>query len=268
LKFKEVTPLVPQPPTVTSIAPSYGPHSGGTRVAITGKNFDAAVTVWFGSVEVEDVTVESGQTISATAPEGAGTVDVTVENEEEDTSASTPADRFTYEPVVTSLTPNEGPTTGGTSVTIGGGNLIEASAVKFGSVSAASFTVNSDESITATAPPETEGTVDVTVTSPWGTSAIGPGDRFTFTPMVTGVSPNSGTILGGTPVTVTGTGFATGANATKFEFGSVASSAVYCSSSTECTVIAPKHEAGTVDVRATVSGTTSPRSAADQFTYS
>jgi hypothetical protein len=266
LFFKEVTPLVPLVPTVTSVSPSYGPHAGGTTVTITGENLGVGETIRFGSVEARDVTVESENAISATVPEGTGPVDVTVEDEE-GKSATNPVDQFTYAPVVSSVTPNEGPTTGGTSVTITGVNMSEASAVKFGSVSATSFTVNSDSSITATAPPETESTVDVTVTSPGGTSALVAGDHFTFTPTVTRISPNSGSMLGGIAVTVTGTGFATGANATKFEFGSVPAPAVYCGSSTECTAISPKHETGTVDVRATVSGAISPTSAADQFTY-
>jgi hypothetical protein len=41
-----------------------------------------------------------------------------------------------------------------------------------------------------------------------------------------------------------------------------------CASSTSCTVVSPAHEAGTVDVIATVSKVKSPTSAGDLFTYS
>ena len=82
-------------------------------------------------------------------------------------------------PAVTSVAPGEGPQAGGTTVTISGSEFNDASAVKFGTAEAASFAVNSDTSITAVSPPGS-GTVDVTVTTPGGTSATGEADRFTY----------------------------------------------------------------------------------------
>lgn len=71
---------------------------------------------------------------------------------------------------VTAVSPNQGPTTGGTSVTITGtGFLVNdcggspASYVFFGATPASSFSVNDDTSITATAPAQAAGTVDVVV---------------------------------------------------------------------------------------------------------
>jgi hypothetical protein len=52
--------------------------------------------------------------------------------------------------------------------------------VKFGSTNAASFTVNSEASVTAVAPAGT-GTVDVTVETYAGTSLTSSADHFTFT---------------------------------------------------------------------------------------
>src|SRR5258708_440075 len=83
------------------------------------------------------------------------------------------------EPTVTNVNPNTGPTSGGTSVTITGTNFSGATAVSFGNNAAASFTVNSATQITATSPAGV-GTVDVTVTTAGGTSAISSGDRFTY----------------------------------------------------------------------------------------
>jgi hypothetical protein len=82
-------------------------------------------------------------------------------------------------PTVTLVAPNSGPAAGGTSVTITGTNLTGATAVKFGTVAASSFTVNSAVQITATSPAGSGG-VDVRVTTPAGTSAISAGDAFTF----------------------------------------------------------------------------------------
>jgi hypothetical protein len=83
-------------------------------------------------------------------------------------------------PVVTALSPKSGPTAGATIVTVTGQHLTGASAVDFGTVAAMSFTVNNDGSVTAVSPPEPAGTVDVTVTTPGGTSATSTADQFTY----------------------------------------------------------------------------------------
>ena len=85
-------------------------------------------------------------------------------------------------PTVTGVSPQTGPATGGISVTITGTGLGNATAVKFGTTDATSFTINSDSQIIATAPAVPGGpTVDITVTTPGGTSAASSADRFTYT---------------------------------------------------------------------------------------
>jgi hypothetical protein len=84
------------------------------------------------------------------------------------------------EPTVTALSPATGEPTGGTAVTITGTALRGATAVKFGSTAAPSFTVVSDTEISAVAPAHDEGVVDVRVTTPGGTSVVGPADRYTY----------------------------------------------------------------------------------------
>ena len=84
------------------------------------------------------------------------------------------------QPTVMVVSARRGPVAGGTSVTITGANLLEAGAVRFGAA-AASFTVDSSRSITAVSPPGRRGDVDVTVTTPYGTSAISGRDHFRFT---------------------------------------------------------------------------------------
>src|SRR6516165_2250353 len=168
------------PPTVTNVNPNTGPTSGGTSVTITGTNFSDATAVRFGSNAAGSFTVDSATQITATSPAGVGTVDVTVTTEG-GTSAISSGDRFTYAsaPTVTNVNPNTGPTSGGTSVTITGTNFSGATAVRFGSNAAGSFTVDSATQITATLPAGV-GTVDVTVTNENGTSATSSGDRFTY----------------------------------------------------------------------------------------
>ena len=76
------------------------------------------------------------------------------------------------------------------------------------------------------------------------------------------MSPNSGSTLGGTAVTITGTNFATGATVT---FGGAAATNVVVVNSTTITAITPVGSAGAVTVTVTVSGQSG--SLASGFTY-
>lgn len=80
---------------------------------------------------------------------------------------------------VTGVAPNGGPTAGGTSVTITGCGFTGATSVHFGGA-AATFHVNSDSNVSATSPANSSGPVDVTVTTPLGTSATNANDQFTY----------------------------------------------------------------------------------------
>jgi len=83
-------------------------------------------------------------------------------------------------PSVSAITPNVGPTTGGTAVSISGSNLGGATSVKFGNANATSFTVISATQISAIVPPGSLGSVDVTVRTPGGTSLVSSSDQFTY----------------------------------------------------------------------------------------
>ena len=169
-------------------------------------------------------------------------------------------------------------------MTITGTNLSGATAVRFGSNSAKSFTVNSSTSITAVSPVFTGGSaiVDVTVTTPEGTSpittpetSIGEGDEFAYEPTVTAIEPTGGPVAGGTSVTIHGgdftAAFKRGEAPTcwicRIKFGSTAAMKVKTESESVITAVSPAGT-GTVDVTAVNDdGGTSPTSSADRFTY-
>ena len=67
---------------------------------------------------------------------------------------------------MTPVKPNAGPLAGSTSVIITGTSLNGATACLFGGTPATSFVVNSSTQITAVAPAEAAGTIDITVTTP------------------------------------------------------------------------------------------------------
>ena len=114
-----------QPPTVTKIKPKSGPTQGGNSVTIVGLHYEEVTAVYFGGTEGTVTKVEAGNEntegrIVATAPPGVGKVDITVATAN-GTSAISKNDEYTYKkPTITSITPDEGPATGGTEVTITG----------------------------------------------------------------------------------------------------------------------------------------------------
>jgi hypothetical protein len=169
------------PPAVASILPNSGGTDGATSVSITGTGFHNASAVSFGPEAAAGFRVVSSTRIEATplaAP--AGPVDIRVTGPY-GTSVATPGDVYTFvaPAAVSQVAPSAGPLDGGTQVTISGVGFTNATAVGFGSVNA-QFTVVSDTRIRAIAPPHPAGTVDITVTTPYGTSSTGAPDRFSY----------------------------------------------------------------------------------------
>ena len=260
-------------PSVTSLSATSGSNTGGTSITITGTNFTGVNAVEFGGVAATSYTVNSVTSITAITPAGTGTVDVQVFNAS-GVSQYNSADLYTYvSPVtVTGLSPTQGVAAGGNSVTITGTDFSTGATVMFGSTAATGVVVNSSTSITAVAPAGS-GTVNVTVTTYQGTSAINSSDLYTYEPppTVTGVSPATGSVTGGTSVTLTGAGFASGMTV---KFGSTAATSVTVSSSTSATATSPSNsspDGGVVIVSATTVDGTSPINPgsgnSDTFTY-
>lgn len=161
-------------------------------------------------------------------------------------------------PEVTNVAPATGPATGGTPVGIGGKNLSGATAVDFGSTPAASFVVKSASKIEAVAPPGSEGTVDVTVTTPEGTSATSRADHFSYVPpgpAVVEVTPEEGAAAGGRPVNIIGAHFE---NVTGVSFGGAPAAHFEVVSPEKINAVTPVGAAPTVDVTVTTTEGTSP----------
>ena len=250
-------------PTVNSLKPSNGPAAGGNTIAIVGSNFTGATAVNFGSTPATSFSVVSSGQINAVVPAGSGAIDVTVTTPG-GTSPTVSGDIYKYVPSVTSVSPTSGPTTGGTTVTINGTGFTGATGVSFGGT-AATFLVKSSSQISATAPAGAAGTVDITVTTPGGTSTTGAADKYAYTngPSVAAISPTSGPTAGGTSVTITGANLA---NATTVKFGSNPAT-ISSNTATQIVAIAPAGSAGAVDVTVTAASGTSATSAADRYTY-
>ena len=238
-------PVEPSPtPTITLISPNTGPATGGTTVTIAGSGFTGTPTVTFGSTAATGVTVNGGVSITATVPAGSpGAVSVTVANA--DGKSGSLANGYTYigSPTVTSVTPSNGTTLGGNTVTITGTGFAAVPTVTFGGTAATNVSFTSSTSITAVAPAHAAGAVAVVVRNPdTQQGTLNNGYTYNAPPVIATVTPNSGPAAGGTAVTIAGTGFTTGATVT---IGGTAATAITVGAGgTSITATTPARPAG------------------------
>lgn len=148
------------------------------------------------------------------------------------------------------ITPNQGSSGGGTPVTITGTGLTGTTAVRFGTRYATSVTNVSPTQVTAISPAGS-GAVDVTVTTPGGTSNPIP-FYYVGAPFKQTLSPTSGSTAGGETITINGTGLA---SATSVAFGANSVTPTVVSDG-QITAVAPAGTAGSVSVTVTTAGGT------------
>jgi len=252
-------------PTLDALDPDNGPAAGGTTVTVTGTGFtdDATVSVDGSDPITPDSVSEDGTELTFTTPaHTAGAVDVTVT-----TAAGTSEPlTFTYNaapagaPTLDALDPDNGPTAGGTSVTITGDGFTDDSTVSVDNGAAITPDEVSEDgtSLTFTTPAHAAGAVPVTVTNGDGTS-----EPLTFTynaaaPTITDIDPANGPAGGGTTVTLSGTGFTDDATVSVDGSDPITPDSV-SEDGTELTFTTPAHAAGEVDVTVTTdAGTSDP----------
>jgi formylglycine-generating enzyme required for sulfatase activity len=162
---------------------------------------------------------------------------------------------------ISSVSPAQGGTQGGTVISITGTGLQTTSGVRIGGVACTNVTVLTPTLVRATTPPGQPGEASVAVTTNGGTTlASAP---FTYVQQqITSVVPNSGPYAGGTPITVNGQFLA---GATAVTVGGVPCTNVVSVSSTQVTAVTPAGSVGSADVVVTCAkGTVT---AAGAFTY-
>ena len=240
--------LPPNDLQIVSVQPPTGPTAGGNPVNITafGLSDVADSTVLFGGkvATVEEV-LPGLMLLSVIAPAGAqGAVDVTVMNSN---GTAVAADSYTYLPLATlqDITPDHGPTAGGTKVVITGEGFEPTAQVYFGALPSSETVVVNDNKIQTRSPMGSPGAVDVHVKQSGTTATLvdgfvydGPLDLFV-------VEPNFGSISGGTLVTLVGSGFAEDADV---RVAGIPCSHVTLLSSNVITAKTPPGVPGTFDV--------------------
>lgn len=193
-------------PTITSIVPDEGPESGGTEVTLTGTDFTNVVSVTIGGNVVTDLAVTPTTIVFDTPAHVEGPVDVVINALQGDSSPVT----FTYLAVpatATSLDPDSGSEAGGTPVTITGSGFIGATGVSFDGTPGTDFLVVDDTTVTVVTPAGEVGPAEVIVTDPAGNSAALAFEYLAVAAEATSLTPTEGPVVGGTPVTITGSGF-------------------------------------------------------------
>ncbi len=153
--------------TFTSASPDNGTTDGGTPVTITGTGFLAVSGVTFDGVDATAVVTVNATTVTCIAPaHAAGAVDVVVTNGDTATVTGTAAYLYVVPPPsLYSVTPEVGPTAGGTAVTIRGIDFVAVSGVTFGGVAATAVVTVNSTTVTCTTPAHARGPVVVTMTN-------------------------------------------------------------------------------------------------------
>jgi hypothetical protein len=178
----------PHAAAVTGLSANYGPSGGGNTIDILGTGLAGATAVRFGANPSTQFEILSPFAIKAVVPAGSATVDVRVDTQG-GTSPVAAGDRYTYQtavvasggPTITAVTPSNGPLSGGTEVTIEGTHLGGAYEVDFGGTPSTQVTPMSATEVRAISPAAAlAARVDITVTTPDGTSAPSSADTFAY----------------------------------------------------------------------------------------
>ncbi|MGO8905596.1 MAG: IPT/TIG domain-containing protein, partial [Solirubrobacteraceae bacterium] len=150
-------------------------------------------------------------------------------------------------PTVTKIEGETGSTNGGTEVTIKGSHFLAPATVTIGGESVSGEVVSAEE-IKAKTPSGNPGPAEVVVTDPGGRSEGGPTFTYVSPPSVESINPSSGSFEGGTPVTITGSGFISGMTVT---IGGQKLTKVEVQGPTELTAVTPPGSPGSGEVLAT-----------------
>jgi hypothetical protein len=202
-------------PRVYDVSPSSGPNEGNTRITIFGEGFQPPTKVYFGTsgstgpltdqVEVEVLQVTFDRIIALTPPAlGMGAelrdqqVTLRVVNVLSNTEFIAPR-AFRYGPgmQITAFGPGQGPSTGGTDVTIYGWGFDGPVAVSIGGVAAQPLRVSGTEILARTSPlisPCAGASGPVTVTNIEDGATATSSGIFTYlavSPQIIGISPSS-----------------------------------------------------------------------------
>lgn len=160
---------VGDPHAVLGVEPPHGPWSGGQLALVRGNGFKGSVRVWFGSAEIPaaSVTPVDPKRVQVVVPPGAaGAVDVTTQNDDDESTKRTLIGGYTYDDFYAK--PASGPTSGGTIITLYGSatKWSAGTTVLIDLQPCTDVSVTSPTELSCTTPAGTPGVKSVRVTTP------------------------------------------------------------------------------------------------------
>ncbi|MFN0207986.1 MAG: IPT/TIG domain-containing protein [Planctomycetota bacterium] len=216
--------VFPPAPNLTNVAPTASATAGGVTVTITGTNLDLATAVIFGDVPGTDLVILSPTQITIKTPaHAAGLVDVIVQTAggEEDRLDNAFGFGDAIQPLLTSIFPASGGSTGNATVFLSGSDFVDGATVKFGTTAAASVVFVNSGLVEAATPALTAGVYDVIITNP-GVFPLASTLAGSFTsvngtnPIILSADPDTVPYTGGGVVSLNGSGFQSGADVQLF----------------------------------------------------
>ena len=201
-------------PDISSVNPSRSPLDGGGYVVLKGLGFKPSLSVTVAGAPAKNVVYVDKETISFQVPSGRpGPADIVVLNQ--DGGKGTFGQALTYvaptapAPTVTHVTPNSGPSNGGTYAKVEGSNFAAGAIVLVAGAPVGTVATVSPGLLTGRLPGHSgSGTGDVVVSNPDGQSAVLFGG-FAYAsnltgkaPRVSAVAPTEGPLAGGNHVIV------------------------------------------------------------------
>lgn len=251
-----------QAPAVDQLTPPAGPAQGGTLIRFVGQGLGPESSVFFDDDEATVVGAAPDQTwldvVSPAGPAGTSS-DVMVLTP---WGAATLPDSFVWiDPAVdpyllacSSVFPTSGSSLGAETVTVVAAGLQYGVEVAFGNAPAPAPAVSAlQQSLTVATPAHPAGTVDVTLTTPYGAVVCPNPFEFLASPTtsIAAILPNQGKVDGGDPITLVGEGFD---GAPALFIGAMAATEVTVVSPTQITATTPPGTPGLADVRLIQSG--------------
>lgn len=196
-------------PVVASVGPINGSTLGGTLVTLIGQHFLDGATVTIGGVNCTSPTVVSDTRLTCiTGPASVGLVNVEVTNRNGLRGMLTSGFEYIAPPVISGITPAQGPSGGGTAVIIEGLDFRKGATVKIGGVPCATVRLVGTTQIGCTTGSGTGGFKDVVVTNPdQQTGTLSAGFEYQPPPDIVSIAPAFGPGHHYTRVSITGAGF-------------------------------------------------------------
>ena len=209
------THTVPSDVLVATITPTNGAQGGGETGRIVGSGFQPGAMVTVGGIPATVVEVTSTVITFMIPPSmaGAGVVDIVVTDAAGQKGVLPRG--YTYNPVpvierirLTGGRFAEGSLAGGTPIIITGNYFIEGVIVEVGGTRARRLDFVSPTELRLETPPGGPGPKAVRVVNPDGQdAALKEGFTYNPAPTIAIVTPNAGSLAGGTRILITGTGF-------------------------------------------------------------